>query len=255
MMHAIVTFSAFAFCAWMFYDCTKYERGNFPWILVIFLFNILGAMIYFCLRWLPRMSPALENFLNRGTQQRELQDAISAARNIGNAYQFAKLGSIYLNRGRLSDAIAAYQQALKRQPENLEALWGSASIEIKNNNLAQAICLLQQLVDLQPDFKFGDASLAYSKVLFSSGDFNAAQCQLERHLKHWNHPEAFLLIAQIQAHYQNSSQACDTLNTMIENVQGSPPFYYRKHRMSMLQAQKLLKTFGRERPYCLHKRP
>ena len=141
-------------------------------------------------------------------------------------------------------ALAAYRQALAQEPDNTDALWGSAIIELECQNSEQALLLLQRLMKLRPDYKFGDASLAYGKALFDSGDFNLAQLHLESHLKQWSHPEAALLMAKLQTHQQNTPGACQVLETMITNVQGSPDFHYRKHRQHVVQGKRLLKTLN-----------
>lgn len=83
-----------------------------------------------------------------GRPQKELQQAITDVRNIGNAYQFLMLGHLYQKLGEGGHALAAYYQALSREPENAEALWGSATIELSNRNIEQAVGLLRQLAAL-----------------------------------------------------------------------------------------------------------
>ena len=83
------------------------------------------------------------------TQSSELRQAIANVHNIGKAQQYVKLGNIYWEMGKGEDALAVYQQALNQEPENLEALWGSASVELKNKNLEQGIALLRRLIDIK----------------------------------------------------------------------------------------------------------
>lgn len=45
----------FMFWIWMLADCVKHETSDkIGWILVMVLFNILGAPVYFLVRKLPR---------------------------------------------------------------------------------------------------------------------------------------------------------------------------------------------------------
>lgn len=186
----------------------------------------------------------LSRLLNGGKQPLELQRAIAAAQSIDKAHQFIKLGHVYQDLGERAHALAAYHQAIKKEPENLEALWGAATIELAHNNWKQASFLLQKLVGTNAEYKFGDASLAYCRVLFHLGDFNLAEYQLENHLKQWSHPDALLMMAEIKAHQENTLGACHLLETMISNVEGAPAFHHRKHQRQMKKGQRILKTLS-----------
>lgn len=83
-----------------------------------------------------------------GGPQRELQRAIKNARKIGKVHQFIELGHLYKAMGEGGHALAAYYQALSREPDNAEALWESATIELSNRNIEQATVLLRQLAAL-----------------------------------------------------------------------------------------------------------
>ena len=244
-MASVTTLLAFSFWAWMFYDCFRYERERIRliWALVLMLFSFLGAVVYFLVRWAPRVLLGNPSFGRRSRLQHQLRRAIADAHHIGKAHQFVQLGHIHREMGNGDQALAAYQQALSQEPDNVEALWGSAVVELENKKLEQGAMLLRRLMAVSPDFKFGDASLAYGQVLFDLGDFNLAQQHLEKHLKQWTHPEAALLMAQIQAQQQNTSGACEVLERMIANVQGAPAFHYRKHRRHVAQGQRLLRTY------------
>lgn len=243
-MSSMAIFIAFAFWAWMIYDCVCCESEQVFWGLILILFNLPGAAVYFLTQWLPRSSPFVCRLINRRKKQRELQRAIAAVRSIGNAYQFVQLGHIYQDINDRGHALAAYQQALAKDPNNVGALWGAATAEMKNNNFQRAAGCLQKLVSLKPDHKFGDASLAYCQALYKLGNFNAAEHQLNNHIRRWSHPEAFLLIAQIKVHQQNAPGAREILMTMITNVSRSPAFHYRKHQHHIKQGQRLLKSLN-----------
>ena len=243
-MSSIATFIAIAFWAWTIYDCARHESDKVSWGLILLLFNLLGAAIYFVIRWLPRSSPFVYRLMNRGKQQRDLQRAIADVRSIGKAYQYIKLGDIYRDMNDRGHALAAYHQALAKEPDNTQALWGVATIEIKSNHYQRAADCLHKLMSLKPDHKFGDASLAYCQALYKLGDFNAAEHQLDNHIRCWSHPEAFLIMAQIKVHQQNAPGARELLATMIANVSSSPAFHYRKHQHHIKQGQRLLKSLS-----------
>lgn len=245
-MTQLLTFFTFLFWAWMFYTCFLHERdqSRILWALVLVFLHIIGAVLYFVFRWLPRALSITQASIKRQKLNCELQQALANVRNIGKAYQYVQLGRVYEEIQQVDHALAAYQQALTKEPNNTDALWGSAAIELAHRNSEQALPMLQRLIEIRPDFKFGDASLAYGKALFDCGDFSLAQQHLESHLKQWSHPEAALLMAKIQTHQQNTPGACEVLETMITNVQGAPDFHYRKHRQHVVQGQRLLRSLN-----------
>lgn len=245
-MTSLISFCLFLFWAWMFYSCFLHERGQVRlfWALTIIFLHVFGATFYLIIRWLPQTLSITQASVKRKRLKHDLQQAMANVRNIGKAYQYVQLGYVYEALQQTDHALAAYQQALAKEPDNIDALWGSAVIELEYKNSEQAITILQQLMEIRPDFKFGDASLAYGKALFEYGDFNLAQQHLENHLKQWSHPEAALLMAKIQTHQQNTPRACKVLETMITNVQGAPDFHYRKHRQYVVQGQRLLKNLN-----------
>jgi len=68
-----------------------------------------------------------------------------------NAGVWAELGSAYDQQGSTSEAIKAYQRALKLKPQNQDALQGISSVYLKQGNvyLGQAQTLQQQAYTIQ----------------------------------------------------------------------------------------------------------
>ena len=228
-MSSLITVLGFSFIAWMLFTCCQQERGQvrLDWLSILILFNLLGAVAYFLVRWIPQSQLFGSSPIKQRQLQEDLRYAIAEVRNIGNAHQYVKLGHVHLKMGSCDHALAAYQRALKKDPNEVEALWGSAVIEVRNKNLEHSAVLLQKLMKVRPDFKFGEASLMYGQVLFNMGDFNLADQHLQAHLQQWSHPEAILLIAQTQTHQQNTSKACEMLEKMIVDIEGAPAFHHR----------------------------
>ena len=237
---------ATVFWLWMIYDCVQNERDR-TWLWLLIFLNVMGALIYFIARWLPRSSLPIPNSLGRWTKRNELWQAEAAAKNIGNPTQFIKLGNILHQIGDLDKAANAYQQALEKEPDNLDALWGAGCVEMDRKNLAAAREHLQTLVTKKPDFKYGDASVIYGRVLYELADLEAAKAHLEEHFKNWGRPEAYVLMAKVHQQQGNIPAARAALETMIVKVKGSPPYHYRQHRHFVSQGERMLRTLERMR--------
>jgi len=228
----------------MIYDCAQNEPERQTWIWLLIFLNAPGALIYFVVRYLPRSRIPIPNVFGRWTRRDELWQAEAAVRNIGNAYQYANLGDILLEIGEPDKAAEAFQKALEKEPNNVNALWGAASIAMPQKNYLVAREHLQKLFGLEPNHRFGDASFAYGKVLFELGESDDATQHFKEHLKSWGHPEAYLMLAKLQEQVGENKDARESLETMIARIKGSPPYHFRKNRHFVFQAEKALKTLA-----------
>jgi len=233
------------FWVWMIYDCLQHERDRQTWLWILIFLNVIGAFLYFITRWMPRTQLPAPSFAKRWTRRNALWQAEAEAKNINKAHQYIKLGDLLYEIGDRTQAMAAYQQALDKEPENPQALWGATCIAIDQKNLATAKNYLQTLLKVKPDFMYGDGSLLYGRVLFELSDIAAAQLHLEQHLKFWSNPEAYLILAKIQQQQGNPQASRELLETMIVKVKSSIPFQYRKNQGFIRQGERLLKALGR----------
>jgi hypothetical protein len=233
------------FWVWMLYDCIQNERDRQTWLWLLIFLNVIGAFLYFISRWLPRAQFPLPAFCRRWTRQDDLWQAEAAARNIGKAHQYVQLGNILYDMGDRVKAADAYTQALTREPDNVQALWGNASIALDQKKFSDAQPYLKELVRVRPDFMYGDPSLTYGRVLFQMGVLDAAKSHLEQHLKSWTHPEAYMLLAKIEQRQGNTHQAREALETMIIKIKSSTPYHFRRNRSFVREGEKMLKGLAR----------
>ena len=166
------------FWMWMIWECVRYDPEKNTWLWLLIFLNFPGAVIYFFARFLPKINlPVLPvpSFFKRRLRRNELWHAEAAALNIGNAYQFIILGDLRRDLGLLEKAQEAYQQALAKEPENLQALWGMIQIEKKQENLISVKEYLQKLLALKPNYDYGNALLMYIKILIELKEQAKAQ--------------------------------------------------------------------------------
>jgi hypothetical protein len=225
----------------MIYDCLRNEPERNTWLWILIFVNFPGALIYFLMRWIPRSNIQMPKYFNRWTRSRELWIAEEEARNIGKAHQYVKLGNLLYEIGRFDKAEDAYKQALEKEPDNKQALWGTASINLKNKNFSQAKEHLQTLIKIDPTYKYGDASLIYGEILVELQELDAAKEHLEKHLQNWNHPEAYIKLATLMAQQDDIPSARNYLERMIAKVRGSSYYHYKRNRHFIRKAEKMLK--------------
>jgi hypothetical protein len=204
-------------------------------------------MIYFFVRWLPQRNlqpPGWLRGLSRGSEIRRLQ---SAALQIGNPYHHVQLADALRETGQYDRARDSYLRALEKEPGNLSALWGAALIELHFKSYETARAYLEKILQADPQFKFGDVSLAYAKTLISLGRTDEAINHLEQHVKRWRTPEAVYLLATLYAQTGRDDEARSHLHIMLLDIDASPLSIARKQGAWGRRGRQLLKKLGTAR--------
>ena len=232
----------FAFWVWMLVDCISREPERWLWVWLVFLLNIPGALIYFFVRWLPRRRLRPPRFMGRWVRRREILRAEADARSIGNAHQFVLLGDVLRETGRHERAVEAYGQAIAKEPDSLQALWGAGTAERRLGRLEQARDRLGAVMRLDPDYKFGDASLAYARTLVDLEDYDTARIHLEAHLQRRSDPEATILLASVHAAQDRPAEARALLEPLVTELRAARD---ARNRRARSDATRLLRKLPR----------
>ncbi|MBE9061797.1 tetratricopeptide repeat protein [cf. Phormidesmis sp. LEGE 11477] len=236
-----------AFWLWMLYECIRSGRQGQQWIWLLIFLNVIGAVMYFVTQWLPAHPEFVSKvggsfgFVSRQDRDR-LWQAEADAKNIGKPTQFITLGNLLFDQKQTEKALEAYQQALEQAPKNAKALWGAAQAAGELKDYSAAKDYLARLLAVDPEFSYGEASLAYGMTLYQMQDTDAALTHLQTHVKSWSSPEAYLMLAEIQARQEDTAAARETLETLIIKVKGFVPFQYRKNQHFVRTAERRLKA-------------
>ena len=136
----------------------------------------------------------------------------------------------------------AYRNALEKEPENLQALWGAAQVDMQKKQYDSAAQRLSELLSIDPQYKFGDVSLAYGKTLYELGNHDVAREHLEGHILRWRHPGSLFLLASLEHEQKNHNQAREHLHAMLQDIngksQGDCPQIRRLEKQSEETAEK-----------------
>ncbi len=227
----------------MLVDCYNHNQGRL-WFLVVLFLYFPGALVYFIGRdgkYRPRkiVSP-----LRHFQLQQELHRAKIAVRAIGKSYQYLMLGNILAELGDFERAELAYAKALSKEPKNLYALWGSASVSFQQNRFAVASRHLELLLKIDPNHLQGDASLLYAKVLFNLGKLSVARSHLQNDIYLWGHPESIIMLAKIEMQSRNIVKTKELLHGLVSRLKNSPQYHVKRHRQLVKEAQQILSGLG-----------
>ncbi len=235
-----------AFWMWMLIHCILHEPDRFFWIWLLVVVPFPGPIVYAILRFFPQREFSAPRWLRAWMRGKELSRLEAAAGQIGNPYQFIQWGDALRETGRYSQANDAYRQALAKDPQSLQALWGAALVAVRQQRPEDVKALCGQILALDPQYKFGDVSLAYGRALKDLGEAAAVRQHLEQHVRRWRHPEAvYLLACQCRAD-GDPVAAREHLQAMLRDINGSPVSIARKFGHWRSLGRKLLRQLPPE---------
>jgi hypothetical protein len=216
------------FWGWMLLHCILHEPDKMFWVWLLVVVPFPGAIVYGIVRVFPQREYTAPGWLRRFTRGRELARLETAAEQIGNAHQFVQWGDALRETGQWSQAAAAYSSALAKDADSLPALWGAAQAAERLKKTAEVKELCARILARDPQYKFGDVSLAYGKALLALGDNQAARTHFEQHCRRWRHPEAIYLLAGLYRDAGDPAAAREQLQGLLRDLNSSPPAIARK---------------------------
>lgn len=242
ILFSLLTIPYLVFLIWMLIHSYRNEPDRFFWTWVMIVVQPFGAIAYFILRYLPSKEFPAPAFLRRWTRGREILRLETAAEQIGNPHQFVLWGDALREVGNIDKAREVYVRALKKEPQNLQALWGSAQIATAQKQYEEVKSFTRQILDQDPQYKFGDVSLSYGRALNELKDYEAARTHFENHVRRWRHPESLYLLAKLCVAQGDPTAARQNLQALIQDINGSPYAIARKFgRWKSLARQMLRK--------------
>lgn len=233
------------FWLWMLIQCLRSEPDWQFWLWLLVIAPFPGAIVYAAMRYYPAMDAGTPSFLRRWTRGRELARLETAAEQIGNPHQFIQWGDALREVGQWSAARAAYDRALHKEPDNLPALWGAALVAQQQQRFADAADFTQRIMAKDPQYKFGDVSLAYGVALMEQGQSAAARAHFETHIKRWRHPEGLYRLACLCRDGGDPASAQQYARSLLQDLNVSPTAIARKYGRWRSRAKQLLRQLSR----------
>lgn len=230
-----------AFWLGMLIHCIRYEPDKFFWIWLMVIAAFPGAIVYAVVRYYPAADWTLPAWLRRFTRGKELARLQSAAESIGNAHQFTQWGDALRETGQIDRAAAAYEQALAKDAGSLPALWGAAQVAQLQQRSNEVGSRCRAILDRDPQYKFGDVSLAYGRAMLQMGRFEEGRQHLERHCQRWRHPEGVYLLAERCFADGDHAAARQHVVDMLRDLNSSPAAIARKHGRWKSRARRMLR--------------
>lgn len=167
------------------------SRQQIPWLLILFVIPLLGALLYYVGIYLPSWrrerhdrKVAAEGAAKAIDPVRALRDAQAAFDFAPSAHNQVRLANAQLLAGDAEAAAATYGACLQGVFANdPEIRLGAARASIACGRHAEAIAAIERLRHTDPDFRAEQASLLLARALAGVGRTGEARAAFEAAVK------------------------------------------------------------------------
>ncbi len=230
-----------AFSIWMLSDAIRRRAGWF-WYLII-LVAPLGAVIYFVAVKLPSItasragSPLGIAVPNSAAPHRKLSSgfltsSLERADQLEEAEQY-------------DQAVPIYQEVLVHDANNLRALHGMARCELSLGHAQVAVALLEQVLNIDREFRNFGAALDYADALWFAGQKQDTIDLLDGLVKVTGRVNHRLAYAHYLAANGDIEKARTEANQVIEEHDALPKSEQQKQQLWLDRAAQMLSEWDR----------
>jgi|GEM_PF-3642530 len=217
----------FLFWVWAFADCYRRMGGFNGWHWA-FIFFPPSTAIYVVLH-LPMMLRGqfpgrsgsgkglfgwgLKNRISKAQRQLRITDTIAAR---------AELAELHFDAGAWALCEAEFKNVLRSDPQNQEALYYIGVCRMKQNDHAEALKYLQQVMDRDRKLRFGKAWLHYTECLIANGKQAEAVDERKKLSRAYPRPLTEFAYAQLLADSGQKDKAAEVLDEMLATSDNAP---------------------------------
>lgn len=167
------------------------------WLLILFMFPLLGSIVYFVAVYLPdsrlergvrRAAVAAARSLDPGRELREAREAFDLTPTAQNQM---RLADALLNAGEAAAAVDQYEACLRGPfAKDLEVRFGAARAHLQAGHAERAIDLLQGIAAERRDFRPEPLALALAQAYSGLGRGDEARQTYAAAVERFNSVEA-----------------------------------------------------------------
>jgi tetratricopeptide (TPR) repeat protein len=242
-LRSIVTLLFSVFTLWMLVDAAR--RGEWLWVVFIFICAPLNAPLYFFLVYRNSASFATRGFELPGTwDRRRIKKLEAQIYHLDKAHHYLELGDIYFHQGKLEKALPCYQKALERDPEDQDIRGHLGQCLLRLNKPLEARPLLEQVCARDPKHDYGHSLMALAEVYKALNETDAAIQTWQRVLHDHNYARARVQLAELYTANQQNDRAQAELKEVIADDANAPGFQQKRDRVWIKRARKLLRSLG-----------
>ena len=207
------------------------------WLFVLFMFPVLGSIIYALAIWLPSLrhdrtaralTRGIRKHLDPGRELREAQDAFDHSATVDHRL---RLADALAAAGRHDDAVREYRAALSGpHSDNPDFQVRLAAALLDSGDATQASALLDDLILRHPHYKSPAGHLLYARALAASGEHVRARGEFDALIGYYAGFEARARYAQALADWGEVDAARDLGQQSLLQVRRLPKYAQRANR-------------------------
>ena len=228
------------FALWMFVDAIR--REEWLWAVFILFFPPLNAPLYFFLVFRNAAPLSTLGFELPGAHdRRRIKELQAHIHHLDKAHHHLELGDIYFQQGKLPMALASYQRAYERDPEDadIRSHLGQCLLLLKQPQEAKA--LIAKVCAENSKHDYGHSLMALAEAQIASGEIDPAIATLQRVLEDHSYARARVQWAALLMTKGQADVARAQLNEVIADDANAPEFQRRRDRVWVKRAKKMLR--------------
>ncbi len=221
------------------------NRPEGYWFYVIIFLGPIGAVVYFFVEVLPGFNwklPVFERW-ERGRRKEWLEKLVSESPSQEALCELAWI------RGKDGDhvrAIELFGEALRRDPEDLESLFGRSLSAMETKDFASAVQDLTALAKADPNYRLQEGNLTLAEAYEELGEPDKAAQVYRSILKRSQVSQAYFGLGQLLANQGEIGQAREMMQEIIMKQAGLPRYLRRPERPWVWRARRFLKMLSAE---------
>jgi tetratricopeptide (TPR) repeat protein len=242
------------FTVWMCFDAIN-RKEHFIWILLMLVLSYpvpIGALAYFFTiknKTPGKAIPPVKLFQSSPPKEVETEETLQLKEMIEKfhkPYHYEKLGSLFLEKGQLDQAIPPLEEAIKKDPELTEARYGLAKALHGLGRHSEAAEVLEELVKIDKKYDYGNAIFGLAECYRLSGQEDKALETYEAVINSYHFFKAYYHYARLLDKRGKKQEAISYMKSIIGSSKDLPEYKLEKERHWIEEAYKFLRKNGIE---------
>ena len=230
------------FNIWMLIDAIR--REEWMWVLFIFLFPYINAILYFLLVYRAAPSATRGFELPGAHDRRRIKELQAQIHHLDKAHHHSQLGDIYFQQGKLDQAESCYRAALERDPEDIDTRSHLGQCLLRKKKPEEARPLLEKVCAENPKHDYGYSLMALAETQGALGETDAAITTWKRVLEDHSYARARVQLAELFLQKQQPQPARTELREVVADDAHAPAFQRKRERVWVRRAGALMRKIG-----------
>ena len=230
------------FQLWMLIDAIR--REEWMWVLFIFLFPYINAILYFFLVYRAAPSATRGFELPGAHDRRRIKELQAQIHHLDKPHHHSQLGDIYFQQGKLDQAEACYRASLERDPDDVDTRSHLGQCLLRKKKPEEARPLLEKVCAEKAKHDYGHSMMALAETQAVLGDPDAAIATWQRVLEDHSYARARVQLAELYLQKTQTDLAKTELNEVLADDRHAPAFQRKRERVWVRRAKALLRKIG-----------